>query len=103
MFLTKIALSNTFVFVTLIENKVVDCDNAFTDIEEVYTHLNFLKTFSRRARDLLTSSIEATLDDISMTPLCDVPEDEPVTVEQYLDNTRDTCQEAAKVLAKLVI
>lgn len=51
---------------------------------------------------MLDCRIEAALQDIELTRLCDLPEDEAVTVEEFVDVTERTCQEAAESLSKLV-
>jgi dynein heavy chain len=40
-----------------------------------------------RANDLITYRIDAVLDEIATMNLCDLPEDEPVTPEEFLQNT----------------
>lgn len=51
---------------------------------------------------MLECRIEAALQDIELTRLCDLPDDEAVTVEEFVDVTERTCQEAAESLSKLV-
>lgn len=49
---------------------------------------------------MLECRIEAVLQDIELTRLCDLPEDEAVTVEEFVNVTEKTCQEAAETLSK---
>ena len=41
-----------------------------------------------RANDLITYRIDAVLDEIATMALCDIPDDEPITPEQFLQNTQ---------------
>ncbi len=41
-----------------------------------------------RANDLITYRIDAVLDEIATMSLCDLPEDEPITPEEFLHNTQ---------------
>lgn len=49
---------------------------------------------------MLEYRIEAALQDIELTRLCDLPEDEAVTVEEFVDVTERTCHEAEESLSK---
>ena len=46
--------------------------------------------------------IEAILEEIELTRLCDLPEDEAVCVEEFVDVTERTCQRAAESLSRSV-
>ena len=41
-----------------------------------------------RAHDVTEFRIDAILKEMSVTPLCLLPEDEPYTVDDFLDNTQ---------------
>ncbi len=41
-----------------------------------------------RVNDLITYRINAILDEIANMPLCDLPEDEAITPEEFLKNTQ---------------
>jgi len=41
-----------------------------------------------RANDLITYRIDAVLDEIATMSLCDLPDDEPITPEEFLHNTQ---------------
>ena len=51
-------------------------------------------------KDILDCRIEAVLEDIELTRLCDLPEDEAVSVEEFVSVTERTCQEAAQSLSR---
>lgn len=53
-------------------------------------------------KDILNCRIEAILEDIELTRLCDLPEDEAVFVEEFVDVTQRTCQRAAESLSRSV-
>lgn len=42
------------------------------------------------------------MQDIELTRLCDLPEDEAVSVEEFVSVTERTCQESAESLSKYV-
>jgi len=41
-----------------------------------------------RANDLITFRIDAVLDEIATMSLCDLPEDEPIPPQEFLQNTQ---------------
>jgi dynein heavy chain len=43
-----------------------------------------------RANDLITFRIDAVLDEIANMSLCDLPEDEPIPPQDFLQNTQVT-------------
>ena len=53
-------------------------------------------------KDILDCRIEAVLQDIELTRLCHLPEDEAVSVEEFVSVTERTCHEAAESLSKCV-
>ena len=59
-----------------------------------------LKVLARQAKDILSCRIEAVLDDMSLTALCSLPEEEPMTVESFVSLTEQTCKESAECLAR---
>ena len=59
-----------------------------------------LELMCKQAKDILDCRIEAVLEDMSLTPLCELPEDEPITVQKFIDLTTNTCSEAAAALTK---
>ena len=50
--------------------------------------------------DIWDCRIEAVLEEMSSIPLCDLPEEEPLTVDQFQANTQATCEAASQTLAK---
>ena len=62
-----------------------------------------LELLTKQANDILECRIEAVLDEMGLTPLCDLPEDEAITIEDFLHLTEQTCSEAASTLAKYVL
>ncbi|XP_038070084.1 dynein heavy chain 5, axonemal-like isoform X1 [Patiria miniata] len=64
-------------------------------VESVYKSLGELELLMDRANDLCQFRINAVLLDMSTTPLCELPEDEPWTIDQFLQNTQDLCNRGA--------
>ena len=62
--------------------------------------MNFLERLSKQVQDILDCRIDAVLEDMSLTALCDLPEDEPITINEFLKKTEDTCHAASQQLAK---
>ena len=57
-------------------------------IKSVYNALGELELLMDRANDLVEFRINAVLHEMSTTQLCDLPEDEPWTVQYFLDRTQ---------------
>lgn len=49
----------------------------------------------QRAHDLITYRIEAVLNDVTATTLCELSEDEPMSVEEFFKRTEELCAEAS--------
>lgn len=56
-------------------------------MDSVYEALKELELLIDRANDLVKFRIEAVLQEMSNTPLCELPSDAPWTIEQFLKNT----------------
>ena len=61
-----------------------------------------LGKLAKTVTDILECRIEAVLEDMSTTALCELPEEEPVTMEQFLEITNEVVNSASKYLAKWV-
>ena len=66
----------------------------------MYSKLSDVEVLIDKAADILECRIEDVLDSMSYTPLCDLPEDEPITLEQFIALTDSNCKMAADTLAK---
>ena len=71
-----------------------------TVIEDSKKMVGELERIAKQAMDLLECRIEAVLNEMGCTALCDLPEDEPITVDEFLSLTEQTCNEASELLAK---
>lgn len=60
-------------------------------IENVYKHLEDLELLMIRANELTEFRIDAVLQEMATTTLCQLPGDEPWTVEEFLSNTEVIC------------
>lgn len=58
-----------------------------TYMDSVYESLKELELLIDRANDLVKFRIEAVLQEMSNTPLCELPSDGPWTIEKFLKNT----------------
>ena len=70
------------------------------DIDKNYHVMRELDKLAKTVHDILECRIDAVLDDMSGTALCELPEDEPITMEQFLEITNDVIVSASKYLAK---
>ncbi|XP_064627182.1 dynein axonemal heavy chain 5-like isoform X2 [Lineus longissimus] len=69
-------------------------------LEGIRKALSFLERLSKQVQDILDCRIEEVLEDMSLTALCDLPEDEPVTIDHFMAMTEETCTFAAENLTK---
>ncbi|XP_053396215.1 dynein axonemal heavy chain 5-like isoform X3 [Mercenaria mercenaria] len=68
-------------------------------IENNYKVMGELDKLSKTVHDILECRIEAVLEDMSATALCELPEDEAVTMEKFLEITTEVVETASKYLA----
>lgn len=59
-----------------------------------------LSNLIKAVQDIWDCRMEDIFEEMAGTPLCDLPEEEPLTVEQFLQNTQATCDLASQSLAK---
>ncbi|XP_077866685.1 dynein axonemal heavy chain 5-like [Saccoglossus kowalevskii] len=69
-----------------------------TYVKDVYDALGELELLMDRANDLVQYRINSVLQEMSTTMLCELPEDEPWTAEQFLDKTQELCNRGAITL-----
>ena len=69
------------------------------DIDNVYKQLNDLEKLSKTVQDILDCRVEAVLQDMSITALCDLPEDEAITADKFLELTSNIVDQASQQLA----
>ncbi|XP_022805941.1 dynein heavy chain 5, axonemal-like [Stylophora pistillata] len=67
-------------------------------MDSVYDALKGLELLIDRANDLVKFRIEAVLQEMSNTLLCELPSDAPWTVERFLKNTEDLCKRGSELL-----
>ncbi|KAL5009929.1 hypothetical protein ScPMuIL_012234 [Solemya velum] len=68
-------------------------------IERCYEEMEELERISKTVNDILTCRIEDVLQDMSVTALCDLPEDEAVSMLQFLDLTTEIVSCASQSLS----
>ncbi|XP_071819604.1 dynein axonemal heavy chain 5-like isoform X1 [Apostichopus japonicus] len=69
-------------------------------IANTYKEINFLEHLTKQVSDLLDCRIDDVLKDMAGTPLCDLPEHEPTTIQVFLEATEKTCKEACQQLSR---
>ena len=74
----------------------------FSVLTDGYEKIFELERFNKQACDILECRIEANLDDMGLTALCELPEDDPILVEEFLQLTKKICLEAVEQLSKYV-
>ncbi|XP_055955514.1 dynein axonemal heavy chain 5 isoform X2 [Patella vulgata] len=67
-------------------------------IANVYAKLADLELLMNRAHDVTEFRIDTILRDMASTKLCELPEDEPWTVEKFQENTQMLCAKGAQIL-----
>ena len=65
--------------------------NVQSYIDNVFKALDSLDLVLNRAVDLVNYRIEAVLNEMSATTLCDINDDEPMLVEDFLHHTEELC------------
>ncbi|KAJ8315371.1 LOW QUALITY PROTEIN: hypothetical protein KUTeg_007521 [Tegillarca granosa] len=68
-------------------------------INRNYEVMSSLEKLSKTVTDILDCRVEAVLQEMSVTALCDLPEDDAVTMEKFLELTTDVVENASKQLA----
>ena len=71
-----------------------------SDVNTCYDKMNEMELIAKQATDILECRIEAVLEQMSLTPLTDIPEDEAITIEEAMKITEEVCEEAAVTLTK---
>ncbi|XP_052816057.1 dynein axonemal heavy chain 5-like isoform X6 [Mya arenaria] len=67
-------------------------------LQTVYKRLEELELLMVRANELTEFRIDAVLKEMAATTLCQLPQEEPWTVEEFLDNTQNLCNKGANIL-----
>lgn len=71
----------------------------FADVQHVYKLMNHLEKLSKTLTDILDCRIEAVLGEMSATALCDIPEQESVTADKFIQLTTDIVKSASESLS----
>ncbi|KAK3754858.1 hypothetical protein QZH41_011331 [Actinostola sp. cb2023] len=74
--------------------------NTSAYIDAIQKSVQGLDRLSKEVQDILDCRIEASLQEIGRTPLCDLPEEEAIFVEDFVDTTERTCNDNAEILTK---
>ncbi|CAL8248584.1 unnamed protein product [Lota lota] len=67
-------------------------------LSRINAALGDLELLMDRVNDLVEFRIDAVLQEMSATPLCVLPDDEPFTCEEFVQTTRDLCIKGAQSL-----
>uniref|UniRef100_A0A2K6PWZ9 Dynein axonemal heavy chain 5 n=1 Tax=Rhinopithecus roxellana TaxID=61622 RepID=A0A2K6PWZ9_RHIRO len=72
--------------------------NIETYLENTFAKIKDLELLLDRVNDLIEFRIDAILEEMSNTPLCQLPQEEPLTCEEFLQMTKDLCVNGAQIL-----
>uniref|UniRef100_A0A2I3GCS9 Dynein axonemal heavy chain 5 n=1 Tax=Nomascus leucogenys TaxID=61853 RepID=A0A2I3GCS9_NOMLE len=72
--------------------------NIGTYLENTFAKIKDLELLLDRVNDLIEFRIDAVLEEMSSTPLCQLPQEEPLTCEEFLQMTKDLCVNGAQIL-----
>ncbi|XP_062925653.1 dynein axonemal heavy chain 5 [Mobula hypostoma] len=67
-------------------------------LSRVSEALEELELLLNRANDLIEFRIDAVLQDMSTIQLCKLPEEDPITCDEFVEKTKELCVKAAQVL-----
>jgi len=71
-------------------------------IDECRTTMDDIRYLAERCRDILLYRIELVLDDMAKVRLYDLPDDEPVSTDEFIRMIDTRCQTGGQTLAKYV-
>ncbi|XP_008567303.1 PREDICTED: dynein heavy chain 5, axonemal, partial [Galeopterus variegatus] len=72
--------------------------NIETYLENTFAKIKDLELLLDRVNDLIEFRIAAILEEMGSTPLCHLPQEEPLTCEEFLQMTKDLCVNGAQIL-----
>uniref|UniRef100_G1SYW3 Dynein axonemal heavy chain 5 n=1 Tax=Oryctolagus cuniculus TaxID=9986 RepID=G1SYW3_RABIT len=72
--------------------------NIETYLENAFAKIKDLELLLDRVNDLIEFRIDSVLEEMSGTPLCQLPQEEPLTCEEFLQMTKDLCVKGAQIL-----
>ncbi|KAJ8789143.1 hypothetical protein J1605_022244 [Eschrichtius robustus] len=67
-------------------------------LKNAFAKIKALELLIDRVSDLIEFRIDAILEEMSSTPLCQLPTEEPLTCEEFLQMTKDLCVNGAQIL-----
>ncbi|XP_048363840.1 dynein axonemal heavy chain 5 [Sphaerodactylus townsendi] len=67
-------------------------------LQNVFDKLADLELLLDRVNDLIEFRINAVLQEMSSVPLCSLPEEDPLTCEEFLNVTKELCISGARIL-----
>uniref|UniRef100_A0A1I8HIQ5 DHC_N1 domain-containing protein n=2 Tax=Macrostomum lignano TaxID=282301 RepID=A0A1I8HIQ5_9PLAT len=69
-------------------------------IESVRSEIANFRIVAKQLSDMIQCRVESPLEEMSLTALIDLPDDEPVTADEFVAMTESTCSDAAAYLTK---
>nr|XP_048312992.1 dynein axonemal heavy chain 5 [Myodes glareolus] len=72
--------------------------NIETYLENAFAKIKDLELLLDRVHDLIEFRINAVLEEMSGLPLCQLPQEDPLTCEEFLQMTKDLCVNGAQLL-----
>ncbi|XP_007952391.1 dynein axonemal heavy chain 5 [Orycteropus afer afer] len=67
-------------------------------LETTFEKIKELELLLDRVNDLIEFRIDAILEEMSRTPLCQLPQEDPLTCDEFLQMTKDLCVNGAQIL-----
>ncbi|KAM6224385.1 dynein axonemal heavy chain 5 [Rhynchocyon petersi] len=67
-------------------------------LESTFEKIKELELLLNRVRDLIEFRIDAVFEEMTSTPLCQLPQEEPLTCDEFLQMTKDLCVNGAQML-----
>ncbi|XP_012863981.1 dynein axonemal heavy chain 5 [Echinops telfairi] len=72
--------------------------NIETYLESTFEKIKELESLLDRLSDLIEFRINTILEEMSSTPLCQLPQEEPLSCDTFLQKTKDLCVNGAQIL-----
>ncbi|XP_024899314.1 dynein heavy chain 5, axonemal [Pteropus alecto] len=72
--------------------------NIETYLDHAFAKIRDLELLLDKVSDLIEFRIDAILEEMSSTPLCHLPQEDPLTCEEFLQTTKDLCVNGAQTL-----
>ena len=72
----------------------------FSVVDTVHATLSRIEQLIKETKDILECRVEATLEEIGLTALCNLPEEDAISAEDFLKSTEQVCKQSSTQLSK---